>query len=31
VNTTLNSISKFEVVDKILNHKIDEIIKSVDL
>ena len=31
VNTTLISISKFEVVDKILNHKIDEIIKSVDL
>ena len=31
VNTTLNSISKFEVVDKILNHKIDEIVKSVDL
>ena len=31
VNTTLNNISKFEVVDKILNHKIDEIIKSVDL
>ena len=31
VNTNLNSISKFEVVDKILNHKIDEIIKSVDL
>ena len=31
VNTTLNSINKFEVVDKILNHKIDEIIKSVDL
>ena len=31
VNTNLISISKFEVVDKILNHKIDEIIKSVDL
>tara|TARA_Y100001934_G_scaffold5643_1_gene7702 strand:+ start:322 stop:2031 length:1710 start_codon:yes stop_codon:yes gene_type:complete len=31
VNTTLISISKFEMVDKILNHKIDEIIKSVDL
>ena len=31
VNTNLISISKFEMVDKILNHKIDEIIKSVDL
>ena len=31
VNTTLISISKFAEVDKILNHKIDEIIKSVDL
>ena len=31
VNTNLISISKFEMVDKILNHKIDEIVKSVDL
>ena len=31
VNTNLISISKFEMVDKILNHKIYEIIKSVDL